>query len=69
VALFDLVIHAGRKNLDPCFYRIEARTDALEAVIDGMVQIAKLPLAQIAFAVCWSDAAWSSSRCDIARFL
>ena len=24
---------------------------------------------QIAFAVCWSDAAWSSSRCDIARFL
>ena len=44
VALFDLVIHAARKNLDPCFYRIEARTDALEAVIDGMVQIAKLPL-------------------------
>jgi hypothetical protein len=44
VALFDLVIHAARKNLDPCFYRFEARTDALEAVIDGMVQIAKLPL-------------------------
>ena len=32
------------KKLDACFYRFETRTDALEAVIDGMVQIAKFPL-------------------------
>jgi hypothetical protein len=32
------------KNLDACFYRFKPPADALEAVIDGMVQIAKLPL-------------------------
>jgi hypothetical protein len=41
VALFDLVIHAAWKN---SMRALETRTDALEAVIDGMVQIAKLPL-------------------------
>lgn len=43
VALFDLVIHTACENLDSCFYRFEPRTDALEAVVDGVVQIAKLP--------------------------
>jgi hypothetical protein len=46
MALFDLVVRAAGEGLDPPFDSFEPRTDALETVIDGMMEIAEFALSR-----------------------